>query len=128
MFSINSYKKLSITNSVGDNYQIKDPNDIHKFWLWLYKNQHRIGDVINYSAKPSIQTLNIRYRGTILKVKYNGHDRLFKFKEVVDVGSNLVKVEIVEQKNNQIATLLFEGSRKTGDTYEADSLIFKHLV
>lgn len=128
IFNINSYKKISVTSSQGENYQLKDPNYIHRFWLWLYKNQHRIGDVINYSAKPSIQTLNIRYRGATLKINHNGDDCLYKFKEVVDAGPNLVKIEIIEPKNNQIATLLFEGGRKTGDTYEADSLIFKYLV
>ncbi len=120
-FYINSYKKLSVTPPEGENYQLKEPETIHDFWKWLYKNQHRIGDVINIVANPTVQMLNIRYKDATLYVEGN----LSKFYEVVEHNDNSVTVTV--KRDGKIYIVRDRWDRVKYNTNEADKLIFHYI-
>jgi len=46
-FYLNSYGKLSSSSSNMDFEQVKNPFEINKFWTWLFKNQNRIGELVD---------------------------------------------------------------------------------
>ncbi len=122
-FYINSYKRLSVTPPEGENRQLEEPEYINNFWKWLYKNQHRVGDVIRLDTNPTVQTLNIRYKNASLKAD----GVLYKFHEVVQVDKRFVKINMV--KDGKIYSLQdIQYNREAYNTYRADTLLFEHLV
>ncbi len=122
-FYINSYNKLSVTPPEGENRQLKEPETINKFWKWLYKNQHRVGDAIRLDANPTIQILNIRYKNASLKAD----GVIYKFHEVVQVDKRFVKINMI--KDGKICSLQdIQYNREAYNTYRADTLLFEHLV
>ena len=56
-FYINSYNRLSIQIPNGEFKQLVDPKQINNFWAWLFENQHRVGELKDYSAVPDISFL-----------------------------------------------------------------------
>ena len=73
-FYLNSYGKLSSSSSNMDFEQVKNPFEINKFWTWLFKNQNRIGEIVDLNKiRKKIAQLNKKYRDK--KVKINGIDR-----------------------------------------------------
>ena len=68
IFNINSYGKLSIKIDQNTEKQIKEASQINTFWLWLFENQHRVGDCIDFNKKLDFKGLKQRYIGTKLKI------------------------------------------------------------
>ncbi len=120
-FYINSYSKLSVSPPEGETYQLKEPEKINNFWKWLYKNQYRVGDIINPTEKPTVQMLNIRYKDENLYTKWG----VYKFREVVDCKNGLVKV--TAEKDGKIYNIPDRFNRQEYDSNEADRLIFHYL-
>lgn len=113
IFYINSYKKLSIKVENNPSIQVKEAEDIAKFWKWLFKNKHRVGDVIDFEQKPTLQELNTRYLGQEIML----HDKKFKIYQILEEEKGFsVEVQDVEgkrvifrDKNREI--IFYEGKK-----------------
>lgn len=79
-FYINSYNKLSLKTEEGSSIQIEEAEEIEKFWIWLFKNKHRVGNVIDFKKTPTLEELNARYRNKKVKL----HSKEFKVYEVLE--------------------------------------------
>ena len=71
-FYINSYGKLSITSPTIDFLQISNPVEVNKFWKWLFKNQHRVGDIIDLNDHQILlEYINRKYKNLKIKIANN---------------------------------------------------------
>jgi len=69
-FYINSYGKLSMTSPKEGCLQIKSPVQANQFWKWLFKHQHRVGDIIDFNnPKILVNQINSQYKNMKLNIK-----------------------------------------------------------
>jgi hypothetical protein len=67
VFNINSYAKLSIKIDNNEK-QIREASQINHFWLWLFTNQHRVGNCIDLNKKLDFEGLKERYLKKTLQI------------------------------------------------------------
>jgi len=69
-FYINSYGKLSMTSPKEGCLQINNPVQANQFWKWLFKHQHRVGDIIDFNnPKILVNQLNNQYKNLKLNIE-----------------------------------------------------------
>ena len=74
IFCINSYGKLSLITKNQEFMQVANPLAINKFWQWLFGNQHRIGEIIDFQKiKDDVAKLSKKYENRELRI--NGKTR-----------------------------------------------------
>ncbi len=119
-FYINSYNKLAIVTPDGEYKQIGNPQDINKFWKWLYINQQRVGDVIDFRKEPTIKDLNRRYVGKMLDVS-SGVREIYKIEEA---DNAMVKITIKDE-NGKIGTIAENGKPVTFKPRDCEDVLFR---
>jgi hypothetical protein len=95
-FYINSYNKLSIVLPDGTFNQIRNPQHVRIFWDWAFKNQHRIGDVIDFSKPLDEKELNRIFKGRKLNV-YGINCTVYEIRKLEDME----KFNIILKDDNQ---------------------------
>ena len=98
-FYINSYNKLSMKKNNEEEKQIKDASKIYDFWLWLFENQHRIGECIDLNKPLDLEELKRKYIG--VQIEINGEEA-----EVLNFVSGKDGVSIEVKKDKQIIRLM----------------------
>jgi hypothetical protein len=122
IFYINSYGKLSIITPNKDYMQMQNPIDINKFWNWLYSNQDRIGDIIDFSKPPTIDELNSRYKGINIETQ----NRIFKIREIAQAKDGEILIRILGEKGELL--ILCNHTKKTHTIEECEKVIEKLRV
>ena len=122
IFYINSYGKLSIITPNKDYMQMQNPIDINKFWNWLYSNQDRIGDIIDFSKPPTIDELNSRYKGINIETQ----NRIFKIREIAQAKDGEILIRILGENGELL--ILCNHSKKTHTIEECEKVIEKLRV
>ena len=94
-FYINSYGKLSTIAPNGESKQISNPQMVYEFWQWLYLNQARVGDKIDFTKTPTFEQLEARFINRSIKI---GEERL-QISSFVKEGEQVkIKVKSKEGK------------------------------
>ena len=105
-FYINSYGKLSLTTPNMDFLQLDNPIAINKFWKWLFKNQNRIGKIIDFKQiTENLPELNNRYKDK--QIKINGKIRWIE--ELIDKNEG-VAIKVRNEHGN--VTILVNASKE----------------
>ena len=103
-FYINSYNKLSVLTPSGNVIQIQDPVKINAFWKYLDVNRHKIGNLIDFSTKLTLEELKKRYLG--MNIFFSDIKlRVYNIKEV----KNGVIVSVQDRKTGYTTTISRNG-------------------
>jgi len=72
IFYINSYGRLALTTPTVNSQQIENPQEINKFWKWLFTNQHRVENLIDIEKiKQHLKNLNQKYKNIPITINQN---------------------------------------------------------
>ena len=115
-FQINSYGKLSIVSQNGKEKQVKDASEINKFWLWLFKNQERVGKIIDFSKILNMNELKYRYIGTTIIIN-SQHLIVSDFVlEEEGIAIEVIKdekyIKLINSKTEKVATFPLDACEK----------------
>jgi len=114
-FYINSYGRLSSTATGMDCDQIKNPRQINEFWTWLFKNQERVGEIVDFDIeKKKIAQLNKKYKEK--KIKINGITRWIA--EIVSINEGVA----IKVKNERGAVAMMLNTSKKPLVYSHKEL------
>jgi len=121
-FYINSYKKLSLITPQNDYIQLEDPKRIYEFWKWLYQNQNRVGDIIDFDKYPTLEELKKRYTKKSIQIKG-------KTCTIIDFVPKSNKVKIKVKVENKINFLIDSTTQKEAlfDLDECQNIILRLL-
>lgn len=107
IFSINSYGKIHIKTS-ETSYQLNDPEEVYKFWEWLFTHKERIGDIKDFT--PVGEKLTNIYKNTPITIN-NIHGLVDKIEDV-EGGVVLYCFDVLEErifkislKNDEVMTV-----------------------
>jgi len=95
-FYINSYGKLSTIAPNGESKQMSNPQMVYEFWQWLYLNQARVGDKIDFTKTPTFEQLEARFINRSIKI---GEETL-QISSFVKEGEQ-VKIKVKEKEGNE---------------------------
>ena len=113
-FYINSYGRLSLDTKSIDCEQIKNPSEVNKFWIWLFKNQHRVGKIVDLQKISNKEKeLNNKYKNK--KIKINKKTRWIEEINAIKGG---VSVKIRDKYYN-VATIVNPSKEPVIYTYDA---------
>jgi len=112
-FYINSYKKLSKITPQEQYKQLSNPKEIYQFWKWLYQNQKRVGDKIDFTKPPTLKELKDRYINRTIKIDKKSYT-------IIDftLEENQVKIKIKDQ--NQKTAFLINSKTKKEVRFDLD--------
>ncbi len=114
-FYLNSYGKLSLITQNMDYKQLKNPLEINKFWQWLFKNQHRVGKIIDVKKleKKRLE-LQQKYKDTKVQI----HDQIGWIEEIVSIKEGLA----LKIRNQHGQTGILLNASKESLVYGYDAL------
>jgi hypothetical protein len=110
-FYINSYNKLSTIAQSGESKQIANPQIVYEFWQWLFINQTRVGDKIDFSKTPTFKQLEARFINRTIKI---GEEKL-QISSFVKEGDS-VKIKVKEKEGKE--RFLLNGETKEAMLFE----------
>jgi hypothetical protein len=105
-FYINSYGNLSIITPTNDYKQLKNPLSIKRFWQWLYTNNHRMGDKINFAKTPTMKELEKRFLNQ--KVLISGAEETICEFVPIENGLNIK----VKNQSGEVRTIIDNSTKK----------------
>jgi DNA-binding PadR family transcriptional regulator len=122
IFYINSYSRLCIIKPNKTQKQLKDPQEIHHFWEWLFKNPERIGNMIDVDKTPTLEELKSKYLDKTAIIKSEN----WKIHDII-AKNKLVKLQIRNQKGQICLLMDNKNSKKLFSLKRCEEILLEVL-